>query len=135
MNRRSHSASASLLGHCPRWQRWAPSLVWLGLVRFLLPSQLGPARPYSPFTSFAYPSFPNIISVSHLLILLPAKMLARWADFPINKLQFCYCVMILCSRPWLRQSVPGPNQGTLLVWHVFLVHVYLSCTIFSVGTG
>lgn len=47
MNRHTHSTSASLLVHCPRWQRWAPGLVWLSLVWFPLWSQSGPARPCS----------------------------------------------------------------------------------------
>lgn len=42
MNRHTHSTSASLLVHCPRWQCWAPSLVW-----FPLQSQSALARPYS----------------------------------------------------------------------------------------
>lgn len=36
LNRHVHSASASLLVHCPRWQCWAPSLVWLSIVWFPL---------------------------------------------------------------------------------------------------
>lgn len=76
MNRHTHSTSVSLLVHCPRWQCWAPSLVW-----FPLQSQSALARPYSWFTSFAFPSFSNIISVSHLFISLPAEMLSQMGRF------------------------------------------------------
>lgn len=43
--------------------------------------------------------------------------LARWADFPINKLRFWSCDMILWRRPWRRQSSPGINERSLLLWH------------------
>lgn len=38
---------------------------------------------------------------------------ARWADFPINKLQFWSCYMIFFffwSRPWRQQRAPGPKK-------------------------
>lgn len=124
MNRHTHSTSASLLVPCPRWQRWAPSLVWLGLVWFPLQSQSGPARPYSWFTSFAFPSFPNIIFWVIFSSRCQTRCLARWADFPINKLQFWSCVMILWSRPWLRQSAPGLNEASFLLWHNIYLFIY-----------
>ena len=104
MNRHIHSTRASLLVPCPRWQRWALSLVWIGPVWSLLQSQSGLTRPYPWSPLFAFSSFPNIISVSHLFIFLP-RCSARWADSPINKLQFWSCVLILWSWPWRRQSV------------------------------
>lgn len=44
MNRHPHLTRASVLVHYPRWQCWAPRLVWLSLVWFSVLSQLGPAR-------------------------------------------------------------------------------------------
>lgn len=76
----ARSVCASLV-RWPRWQLWAPGLDWLSGVWFPFWSQSEPARPYSWFTSFAFPSFPNIISVSHLFISLPAVVLSQMGRF------------------------------------------------------
>lgn len=45
------------------------------------------------------------------------RFLARWVDFPVNKLQFWSFFMTLRIRPWRMRSAYGPNGLTLLLWH------------------
>lgn len=137
MNRHTHSTSASLLVHCPRWQCWASSLVWLSLVGLPMRSQSGPARPYSWFTSFAFHSFPNIISLSHLFILLPAEMLSQMGRFSSKQ------VTVLISRYDIMESTLAQARYTwskwtkfaTVAWEVFVFPCFVSDVLYTVGAG
>ncbi len=134
MNGHTHSTSSSLTVRCPRWQRWAPSLVWLSLVWFLLQSQPGPARPCSWFTSFGFPSFPNIISLSHLFILLPAEMLSQMGRFfskQVTVLILC-CDIMESTLAQARCTWPKWTKFATVTWEMFGVYCFLSDVLYVI---